>query len=226
MKTAERNRARLLRAEGRSIKEIAVLVGVSQASVSIWVRDVPLTEGQIAALRARNPAFEGRRAATAARMSTWRARRLGFQSAGRALARRRHPLHVAGCMLYWAEGSRSRNAVQFTNSDPAMVAFFVNFLRRFFEPPDAAFRVHCNLFADHVEHQRQIELYWLQCLQLPATCLWRSTVNVHSRHSQRKRLNQLPYGTCRVAVHSTAIVQSIYGSIQEYGGFDRPEWLD
>jgi hypothetical protein len=50
-------------------------------------------------------------------------------------------------------------------------------------------------------------------------------VNVYSKHSQKKRRNKLPYGTVRVCVHSTAIVQSIYGAIQEYGGFERPEWL-
>jgi hypothetical protein len=33
-------------------------------------------------------------------------------------------------------------------------------------------------------------------------------------------------GTCRLAVHNTRIVQTIYGSIQEYGGFERPAWLD
>jgi hypothetical protein len=27
-------------------------------------------------------------------------------------------------------------------------------------------------------------------------------------------------------VHSTFLIQSIYGAIQEIGGFDRPEWLD
>jgi hypothetical protein len=36
----------------------------------------------------------------------------------------------------------------------------------------------------------------------------------------------LPYGTCALIVHSTRIAQTIYGSIQEYGGFERPEWLD
>ena len=37
----------------------------------------------------------------------------------------------------------------------------------------------------------------------------------------------LPYGTgARSRVHSTFIVQSIYGAIQEYAGIDRPEWLD
>jgi hypothetical protein len=51
-------------------------------------------------------------------------------------------------------------------------------------------------------------------------------VNVYSKHSLKKRKNKRPYGTVRVCVLSTRIVQSIYGSIQEYGGFERPEWLD
>jgi len=129
------------------------------------------------------------------------------------------------CMLYWAEGSRSRNAVVFTNSDPAMVRFMAAFLQRYYLVPDEAFTVTCNLFADHIERQQQIEQFWLDTLGLPASCLRKSTVNVYSKHSKKKRCTKLPYGTVRVCVHSTQIVQSIYGSIQEYGGFERLEWL-
>jgi hypothetical protein len=50
--------------------------------------------------------------------------------------------------------------------------------------------------------------------------------NVYSKHSKKRRKNKLPYGTCRLVVHDTALVQSIYGAIQEYAGFERPEWLD
>jgi hypothetical protein len=32
-------------------------------------------------------------------------------------------------------------------------------------------------------------------------------------------------GTARLILHSTFVVQSIYGAIQEYGGFDEPAWL-
>jgi len=128
-------------------------------------------------------------------------------------------------MLYWAEGSKSRNAAQFVNSDPAMVRSFVDFLRTHFAVPNCAFRVDCNLFADHVERQQEIEQFWLKTLGLPSSCLRKSTVNVYSKHSKKKRQNKLPYGTVRVTVHSTRVVQSIYGSIQEYGGFERPEWL-
>jgi len=51
-------------------------------------------------------------------------------------------------------------------------------------------------------------------------------LNRYSRYSQKKRRNKLPYGTFRVVVNSTEIAQTIYGSIQEFAGFDRPEWLD
>ena len=106
-----------------------------------------------------------------------------------------------------------------------MARYFVNFLRSYYDAQDRDFRVTCNLFADHLERQREVEQFWLDTLRLPRSCLCKSTVNVYSKHSQKKRRNKLPHGTIRIGVHSTAIVQSIYGAIQEYGGFDRPEWL-
>ena len=51
-------------------------------------------------------------------------------------------------------------------------------------------------------------------------------VNRPSSASRRLKGNILPYGTARVRVNSTFLVQSIYGAIQEYAGIDRPEWLD
>ena len=221
MKTEEREWARQLRSdEGRSVKEIASILGVAQSSVSKWTRDVVLSEEQRHALDER-----GRTSRSRAWSTHFRERRRAFQHEGRVLARQRDPAHMAGCMLYWAEGSRNRNSVQFTNSDPAMVAFFANFLRAFYSLSDEAFRIECNLFADHAKDQSRIERFWLDTLRLPAACLRKSTVNVYSKHSQKKRRNKLPYGTCRVCVHSTRVVQSIYGSIQEYGSFERPEWL-
>jgi hypothetical protein len=107
-----------------------------------------------------------------------------------------------------------------------MVAFFVRFHRRTFSLPEDAFRVYCNLFADHASDRRRIERFWLNTLELPPSCLRKTTVNVYSKHRKRTRSNKLPYGTCRVCVHSSRVVQSIYGSIHEYGGFTRPEWLD
>jgi hypothetical protein len=129
-------------------------------------------------------------------------------------------------MLYWAEGGKTRNSVRLTNADPDVLRFFASFLRHYFEVPDEQFRVWCNLFADHIARQREIEQFWLDTLDLPPSCLIKSTVNVYSKYSEKKRKNRLPYGTARVTVCRTDVIQHIYGAIQEYAGFDRSEWLD
>ena len=128
-------------------------------------------------------------------------------------------------MLFWAEGDKQRHAVRLSNSDPRLVAFFLSFLRTSFGVRDEHVRISCNLFADHLERQWEIEQFWLDALELPRSCLRKSIVNVYSKYSAKKRVNKLLHGTCRLGVHDTALVQSIYGSIQEYAGFERPEWL-
>lgn len=227
MKIRERDEARTLRREqGQSIKQIARAVGASPSSVSRWVRDIELTTEQIEALRARNPILNGQMAGARARVARARSLRHKAQVEGRAAALQGDPAHIAGCMLFWAEGSRLRNAVRFTNSDPEMIAFFARFLRRFFAPADERMRVWCNLHADHEARLLEVEEFWLGTVGLPRANLTRSTVNVLSSATRGKRTNLLPWGTCRLTVHSTAIVQHLYGAIQEYGGFDRPAWLD
>jgi transcriptional regulator with XRE-family HTH domain len=223
MKTAERNEARRLRKEeGRSVTQLAALLGVSQSSISLWVRDIELTEDQYKALRRR---MGGRIDGSRANAVKGLERRRASQQSGRERARTEDFLHAAGCMLYWAEGARRRNGVQFVNSDPAMIAFFLKFLRICFDVTDSKISVTCNLFADHEDRQREIEQYWLDLLDLPRSRLRKSTVNYYSKYSKKKRRNVLPYGTCRLSVHDTQLVQHIYGAIQEYGGFEREEWV-
>jgi Helix-turn-helix len=220
MKTAERELARTLRREqGLSIRELTRVVGVSKSSISLWVRDIALTPEEMAALR------PGGVAGGRANRERARARHEEAQARGRVAARRGSSFHVAGCMLFWAEGSRNPNAIIFTNSDPAMVAFFGRFLRECLGVADQKIRVTCNLFADHADRQTEIENYWLRLLGLPRAALCKSTVNRYSKYSQKKRRNKLPYGTCRLAVHDTRLAHELYGAIQEYGGFDRDEWL-
>jgi transposase-like protein len=227
MKTAERELARIIRREeGAPIKEIARRVSVAPSSVSRWVRDIKLTPAQEQELLRRNLAYNRQLSGTAIQAANRRAERLAYQKEGRSLARQGDSFHVAGCMLYWAEGEKDRNALRFYNSDPEMVRLFVFFLKKYFALWDEEIKITCNLFADHVQRQREIEQFWLDVAQLSARSLCKSYVNVYSKHSKKKRTNRLPYGTVRVTVTRTRVIQSIYGSIQQYAGFDRGAWLD
>jgi transposase-like protein len=227
MKTEQRALARTIRRqEGAPIKEIARRVGVGASSVSRWVRDIELTPAQEQELLRRNPAYNRQLSGTAVQAANRRAERIAYQEAGRSLALQGDSCHVAGCMLYWAEGEKDRNALRFYNSDPEMVRFFVFFLKTYFDLRDEEIKITCNLFADHLHRQREIEQFWLDVAQLSERSLGKSYVNVYSKRSKKKRTNRLPYGTVRVTVSRTRVIQSIFGSIQEYAGFERGAWLD
>ena len=226
MKTAEREEARRLRqTEGLPIKKIALRLGVAPSTVSLWVRDIELTAEQRGRLRLMNPAYNRQLSGQVAYAKQCRARRRDAQQSGRARVLEGDPLHVAGCMLYWAEGWKNRNQLSFANSDPDMIRLFLRFLRSLGARRERI-RISCHLFADHVDRQREVEHFWLDVAELPISCLRKSIVNVVPRSSKRKRTNKLPWGTCHVVVSDTLLLQHIYGAIQEYGGFTRDEWLD
>ncbi len=227
MKTRERELARRLRREeGVAIGEIARRVGVSKSSVSLWVRDIELTPAQHEALVQQNPAYNRQLSGWTKMAERRRVERQGFQEEGRRRARLRDPDFVAGCMLYWAEGSKERNQLQFTNSDPVMARLFVDFLKKYFDLRGEQIRITCNLFADHLAKQQQVERFWLTTLGLPQESLRKSVVNVYSKYSKRKRAGNLPFGTCRIVVSKTQVTQMICGAIQEIGGFTREAWLE
>jgi hypothetical protein len=226
VKPEQRQAARALRrTDGLPLRVIAERLGVAKSSVSRWVRDIELTDEQHAALREMNPRYNGQMLGQNGRRASALAVRVAAQEHGRTLARQRDALHLQGCMLYWAEGSKSRNRAIFTNSDLEMAKLFVRFLRRCYAVNDDKIALTVNCYATNGLTPREIVAWWLHELGLPNACARRPTVNRVSSASRLRRGHVLPYGTARLVVHSVVLVQSIFGAIQEYGGFDRPEWL-
>jgi transcriptional regulator with XRE-family HTH domain len=145
-RVADRERARELRAEGWTYAEICGELGVSRSSVSEWVRDIAVDE-QVWAKRVRAN------------------RRYGARKRINALERKRHAeieqyllegttrlgrlsdeqFLVAGVALYAGEGSKTDGEVLFANSDPRMIAFFLAWLRQFFDIDESRLRVRLYL---------------------------------------------------------------------------------
>jgi hypothetical protein len=134
-KLAERQQARQLRRTGLPLSEIALRVGVSKSSVSLWVRDVefeprpPVTRGR---RRAPN-ALQRRKQAEIDRLVVEGRSRIGRLSEREFL--------VAGVALYAGEGAKQDGRVRFVNSDPRMVVFFCSWLRHFYEIDQSRLRL-------------------------------------------------------------------------------------
>jgi hypothetical protein len=127
-------KARELRAAGRTYDEIAAELAVSKGSISLWVRDLPRP--------ARLSYAESRRRnaeATAAYFQTRRIRREAERrdvvdaAAAQIGALSDHEVLIAGAIAYWCEGAKSKphrpcDRVTFINSDPRLILFFLRFL--------------------------------------------------------------------------------------------------
>lgn len=212
---AQTESRRLRSEQGLSVKTIAAQLGVSPASVSAWTRDIVLTEEQREAMN-RTQAI-GRSQAAQRRRKAW-------QSLGRERAKQGDPLHMAGCMLYWAEGSKTRNSVVISNTDPDLLLLFMRFLETEFGVTREMYSMSVYCYEDAELSVDELERYWLEVLNLPETSIRQAITKTGAANSKRVA-NGPGYGVCRIAVDKTKIVQQIYGAIQEYGAFDRPDWL-
>lgn len=128
----------------------------------------------------------------ARRAEGWRVRsrqRLAaFQLEGRRRAREGNAFHMAGCMLYWAEGSKDRYQLHFANSDAGMVRFsFWQFLRQALDVTPAEVTLRLNVYTTNGLSLRAIEDYWLDLLDLPRSCLRGHTLDHFQRRAAGRR---------------------------------------
>jgi hypothetical protein len=159
-KLAAQEQARRLRAENRTLADIAATLGVSKSSVSVWVRDVPFTPSP----RRYGPQRRTHPAHTAKLRQIEELDELGIQRIGTL---GEHAFLVAGVALYAGEGTKGDGAVAFANTDPRMIAFFCAWLRRFFVIDEARLRVRVYL------HQgldlEAAERHWAHVTGVPRT---------------------------------------------------------
>lgn len=163
-KPEKRKLAREMRSNGDSIKHIAGKLEVAQSSVSLWCRDIKLTQNQILNLEknARDPLY-GRRLSYALKQQKAREMKSkvllerGIEKVGHMSKRE---LFLTGAALYWAEGFKKDSQAGFANSSPEMLKVFVKWLRVCFgyNVEDLIFRVTLN--ESHKYRVEEVQRYW------------------------------------------------------------------
>lgn len=223
MKLIEKEKAILLREDGKSLRDISSELGVAKSSVSRWVKDVVLSDAQIDHLssRQKNGHNLGKKTSKIC-MET----RKEYQDFGKMLFERHGHEFMNGCMLYWAEGAKRRNTLKFTNSDQHMIKYFVSFLKSFFEIKDEDIKYSFVMYLDGATTIDQVEDYWSDCLGVDKIRFNKVSVNKIQRKSCGNRSARTRYGVCNISVYSVKIIQAIYGAIQSYLGFTNEEWLN
>jgi len=197
-----REKARLMRAESRTLQDIATTLGVAKSSVSLWVRDVPFEPGPRQPSPNRRPHTQHlAKLAEIARCDDDGVDRVGVLSEQAFLG--------AGAALYAGEGSKREGTVRFANTDPAMVTFFCAWLRRYFTIDESRLRVrvylHEGLDLDAAEQ------FWSEITDVP-----RSQFNRPYRAvaDATIRTNKHEHGCVYVDYHCTRTHREIMGLVR------------
>ncbi|MFD9948009.1 helix-turn-helix domain-containing protein [Nonomuraea sp. NPDC059023] len=196
-------RARELRAQGRTYPEIAAELGVSKSSVSLWVRDLP-REGRLSYAESRRRNDEGRRRYWAEEGARRRAEREDVRQRAQdeigVLSDRE--ILIAGAIAYWCEGAKNKphradNHVTFINSDPGLVLLFIRFLQVAGVPLERLyFRVHIHETADIEAAER----YWLEVTGADRSQFRKTTLKRHNPATVRRNNGEDYRGCLRVDV--------------------------
>ncbi len=116
-----------MRRAGMSYSQIRAEVMVSKGTLSLWLRDLPLTRERINALRANSPQRIERCRNTKASKRDARLRDV-YQKAALNIGKlgdlSEREIFLCGLFLYWGEGSKTNSyCIEITNTDPAMIKF-------------------------------------------------------------------------------------------------------
>ena len=206
----------------RAIREIAQKIKCAKSSVSEWVRDISLSAKQIERLKTNQD--KGRAKAANHPNSpkqVWAKIRNDILS----LAEKEIPskcsfkiLKFVGTALYWAEGYKaSENMINFSNSDPAMIALMMKFFRDICKVPGTKFRgvVHIHPHLD----KEKAEKFWSRVSGIPIKQFHKTQFGI-SRASKHKR-DTLPVGTFAIIICDTRLKSKIRGWVK---GIER--WKD
>ncbi len=211
VKKIEREKARSLRSQGASINEISQQLSVAKSSVSVWVRDIVLSESQRHWIETKRPANIA--LCKQAKINRQRAQEIRDKwrlSAYDSLRVSRDPLIYAFAGLYWGEGIKNKNVVALGTSDPDMLQFFVEFIQKTMLAPTD--KLALSIIIHPGLGTQQAEDFWLTQCKLPISCLRKTTVVVPTSSKQAMN-HRCPFGTARVSWANTEARSTIEGWI-------------
>ncbi len=210
-KIKEKEIAITLRRKGYSLKEISDQLKIAKSSASVWVRNVIMTK------KAKDRiVFIQKKAISKAMVINHEKavirRKMCNDWAKRVLVKKKFGVfenQMVCSVLYWGEGAKYSNRVEFTNSDPKMVKVFLTALCIGFDVDKSKIRVNLHLHKYHDELKQK--KMWCSLLGISDgqfnKTFWKENGN---------KIKRLDYPGCiRICYHSKEIVDKMKSFYKE-----------
>ncbi|MEK7572254.1 MAG: hypothetical protein AAB493_00115 [Patescibacteria group bacterium] len=197
--------AQKLRREGSTINEIKDKLGLSKSTVSLWCRDITLTEEQYKKIKKEHIFKTQKGRLIGAQMN--KNKRLNAIKEADILGKKfikkisKRELLLIATALYWSEGSKSDSTSSFifVNSDPEMILVMRLFLIDVLHIPheDIVCSIQINII--HKERINIVLSFWKKLLNLQNSQI-RKPYYINTRVNKVYDNYENYYGVCRLIV--------------------------
>lgn len=210
-KLLEKRRVIELRKIGKSYSEIKKIINVSKSSLSLWLKDVILTDEQVYGLKMKKlRAVERYKKSMSIRREERRDRCYKEQKR-KWLPLSNREEFLAGLFLYWGEGNKvSTSSINISNTDPRVIKFGYYWMKSCLKIPKDKIFIMLHLYTDmDVEKETN---YWSQEIGMKISQFKRPYI----KNSLRSDIDQkgFGHGTCGLWAFKTEIKQAILMAIQ------------
>lgn len=216
-KFKEKIKARELRKQGQSIKEIAKKLNVSKSSASIWCRDIELTKIQIARLDERKlkGGYKGRLKGAKIQREKYlkKVKKLEKEGFNQIRKLSKKDILIAGIALYWGEGNRKWHISGFGNSDSRMIVFMIFWFKKILGIDEKRLSLHVGINQIHENRIKKVEKYWSEITGIPKNQFTKTIFQKVKNKKIYKNHNSY-YGTLHIRIRKSSDLQhKIHGLI-------------
>ena len=219
-KIQEKIKAQELRQKGWSINEIAQKLNTSKSTTSVWCRDISLTPIQIQRLveKQTSKSYKGRLKGLE-KIRQKRLQEVKFlrkEGIKEIKKLNKKEFLIAGIAIYWSEGYTApvNYEVGFTNSDPKMVLFMLEWFKNCCKVSNDRFSLRVGINEIHKDRVKKVEKYWSQLTEIPLSQFNKVSLKKTKIKKIYKNHNE-HYGTLRIKVRQgTRLRRKIDGWIE------------
>lgn len=212
----KKNLIQKLRREGHSYREIEKLTQTSKSTIGNYCQNIKLSENQIQKLL--NNKNNGLIKATLLGSESNRNKRIfqefqllkeGVKQIGKMTQRDKF---IAGIALYQGEGSKTNNAVEFTNSNPETIKFMVNWICEFCSIDKSNLKFSLWLH-DNLCESKAIN-FWCKLLKIESLQFGKTYFAKNKINSPKIRKNIHQFGIIKIRLYNSAKLRLILGWIK------------
>lgn len=207
----DHNKALILRKEGMSYSQIKNTLNVSKSTLSCWLRKYPLSKERISELRDTNEQRIERFRETMRQKKDKRLACYYQQQKKLIFPIKKRELFICGLFLYWGEGSKGYTIVGVSNTDPAMIRFFIKWLTVCFAVPRSRLSAQLQLYSD-MDVEKEIN-FWSDSLDIPRCQFIRPYIKENFR-TQISHKGGFGHGTCNLRVCDARMSEMILMAIK------------